>query len=413
MSETHLRRLAWILAIYTVVASGITAVQLFTVADYSRLNWLEAQVRGIVNIGAPLVGLVIIRQQPRHRIGWLWLLIGVLVSFRTVGHAVYYVGGAQPTGHSSLAQFLMWFTEPTNLGVLICQALLLLWFPTGQLLSRRWRYLYFSLFLGVSILFLSTFMAGTNWNGGEVAGGIVINNPYGWLTLDNLPFDHFLNFIGFPAFLTIIISTILAAISLVVRYRSAHRLVRYQIRWFVLGGMIFVILNFVPALTVRDIEITSRGSRWILTIAFSNSLPLYLAVGLAILRYRLYDIDLIIRKTVQYGMVTAVLALVYFGTIILLQSLVGQATGEQSPIIIVLSTLLIAAMFNPLRQRVQTAVDRRFYRQKYDAQQVLADFAETARDEVEMEALQAELLRVVQETMQPNQISVWLKEDSG
>ena len=134
------------------------------------------------------------------------------------------------------------------------------------------------------------------------------------------------------------------------------------------------------------------------------------AFVVTILRYGLYDIDLIIRRTVQYGVVTAVLALVYFGTIILLQTLVGQATGEQSPIIIVLSTLLIAAMFNPLRRRVQTAVDRRFYRQKYDAQQVLADFAQTARDEVDMEALQAELLRVVQETLQPESVSIWVKE---
>jgi predicted component of type VI protein secretion system len=132
-------------------------------------------------------------------------------------------------------------------------------------------------------------------------------------------------------------------------------------------------------------------------------------LAVAVLRYRLYDIDLIIRKTVQYGVLTAVLALVYFGTIILLQSLVGQAMGEQSPIIIVLSTLLIAAMFNPLRRRVQTAVDRRFYRQKYDAQQVLAQFAQTARDETDMEALTDELVRVVQETMQPESMAVWFK----
>jgi K+-sensing histidine kinase KdpD len=137
------------------------------------------------------------------------------------------------------------------------------------------------------------------------------------------------------------------------------------------------------------------------------------AVGIAILRYRLYDIDVIIRKTVQYGVVTAVLALVYFGTIILLQSLVGQAMDEQSPIIIVLSTLLIAALFNPLRQRVQDAVDRRFYRKKYDAAQVLAQFAQTARDEVDMEALQAELLRVIQETLQPESVVVWFKQSEG
>ena len=206
----------------------------------------------------------------------------------------------------------------------------------------------------------------------------------------------------------------------VYRYREmATAVQRQQTKW-VLWAMILnliyqVSLNVIYANPVVN-GLDGRGMLFSLlrttTLTLVTSLvPLSLTA--AIMRYRLWDIDLIIRRTVQYGVVTAVLALIYFGTVILLQSLVGQATGEQSPIIIVLSTLLIAAIFNPLRRRVQTAVDRRFYRQKYDAQQVLAQFAQTARDEVEMEALQAELLRVVQETLQPELVAVWIKPEEG
>jgi hypothetical protein len=138
-------------------------------------------------------------------------------------------------------------------------------------------------------------------------------------------------------------------------------------------------------------------------------LLLPLGLGVAILRYRLFDIDLIIRKTLQYTVVTGVLLLVYFGAVVVLQQVFTRTFGWDSTPVVVLSTLLIAALFNPVRRRVQDTIDRRFFRRKYDAEKVLQQFAATARDETNLDALTAELLRVIQETMQPAHASVWLR----
>jgi len=402
MNETWLRRLAWGLALYAVIVSVVTAVWLFWAADYTRLSWLDVQVRTIVNLGAPILGLVIVRQQPRQRVGWLFLILGVLVSFRGLGYAIYFGNGAQAVGYSPVELFLLWFTELTNVAVLVGQALLLLWFPDGQLPSRRWRFLYVMLAIASALLFVGLFGADPNWNGDNPNRGIAIENPYGFIQMDAIT-------VGFPGFMTLLLSTILAAVSMILRYRSATQVVRSQIRWFVMGGFLFILLNFGPLFFIDDSMLLTNRSRLFYTIAFSGSIFLYLAVGLAILRYRLYDIDLIIRKTLQYTVLSGMLALVYFGMVIILQTVFGAALAD-SPLLIVLSTLLIAALFAPLRQRVQAAIDRRFYRKKYDAQQVLAQFTQVARDETDMDALTAELIRVVQETMQPEKISLWIKK---
>jgi hypothetical protein len=131
------------------------------------------------------------------------------------------------------------------------------------------------------------------------------------------------------------------------------------------------------------------------------------------LRYRLYDIDVIIRKTLVYAALTGLLGLVYFGVIIVLQGIFEAISGQRSPIIIVISTLIIAALFAPLRRRVQDFIDRRFYRRRYDAEKTLSDFGQFVRDETDLEALTAELLRVTQETMQPEQATIWLKQPAN
>ena len=181
-----------------------------------------------------------------------------------------------------------------------------------------------------------------------------------------------------------------------------------QLRWG-LGGMIAGFGMFL---------FTYVGVFWDLSKPVTEFLDAFAVLGfgvmgvtlaIAILRYRLFDIDVIIRKTLVYAVLTALLALVYFGLVVLLQSVFDSVSGQQSPIAIVISTLVIAALFSPLRRRVQAVIDRRFFRKKYDAQQVLAQFAQTARDETDKDVLTAELVRVTQETMQPKTVSIWLK----
>jgi hypothetical protein len=406
MSDTVYRRLAWATAVFAMVLLIISAVVLFLVPDPANTNWLWAQVTAIATLGAPILGLVIVTRQPRQRMGWLWLLWGVVVSFRTVGYAIYYSGGARSTGYSTLAYFFLWSTELANLASLIFPSLLLLWFPGGQLLSRGWRFLYIWLFLASAVLSLALFQPGPNWNGGEATGGIAINNPYGWLPTDAL------SFLVPLAFLSIVLIMILAAVSLIPRYRSSEHVVRLQLRWFVLGGFAFVILTFVPTFFIGRAQLETGIDFLIYILGSLAIVPLYIAVGIAILRYRLYDIDVIIRKTLQYGLLSGLLALVYFGTVLILQTVSGSLIGEQSPVVIVISTLVIAALFGTLRVRVQHVIDRRFFRSKYDAQQVLDQFARAARDETDLDQLKGQLLEAVDSTMRPEQVGLWLRSGS-
>jgi hypothetical protein len=202
------------------------------------------------------------------------------------------------------------------------------------------------------------------------------------------------------------------------RYRHvASSAERQQIKWAV-GGVLAYFIVIVPIIIAAVWFPPTSASPERLAFVLLVQQPIYListlclpvGIAFAILRYRLWDIDVVIRKTLIYSALSGILALVYFGSVLILQQLFGSVVGvERTPVAIVISTLAIAALFTPLRNRVQVIIDRRFYRQKYDAQQVLAQFAQTARDETDLDALTAELTHVVQETLQPEQVSVWLR----
>ena len=201
--------------------------------------------------------------------------------------------------------------------------------------------------------------------------------------------------------------------SQVYRYRRVSNAVQRQQTKWVIVGLLGPILTL--AIWFGNFFLFDAGALpivWqliLLPVMALFNLTLPASIGFAILRYRLWDIDVIIRKTLVYSILTGLLALIYFGGVVLVQQLTRSITAS-SDLAIVVSTLVIAALFFPLRRRVQNAIDRRFYRRKYDAQQVLAHFAATARDEVELDKLTAELINVVNETMQPASVSLWLRE---
>ena len=209
---------------------------------------------------------------------------------------------------------------------------------------------------------------------------------------------------------------VVGLLSQIYRYfRVSKPIQRQQTKWVLIGlsGPILVILlwlTFGSPVITEIIGLRLPGS----LIPITYVIPLFalllpLTIAFSILRYRLWDIDLLIRRTLVYAVLTALLLILYFGSVVLLQQVFRALTGEDSPIVIVISTLVIAALFSPLRRRVQNTIDRRFYRRKYDAQKALAEFAATARDEVNLESLQSELISIVQETVQPEEVSLWLE----
>jgi hypothetical protein len=204
----------------------------------------------------------------------------------------------------------------------------------------------------------------------------------------------------------ILLAVVPAAFSLVLRYRRASGTERQQIKWLALAASL---LGTTIVLDLLAFDVLLGDTLWT-TLYTAVDAGLYVAVGIAILRYRLYDIDVIINRTLAYGALTGVLVAVYLGSVVLLQTLFRALTGGESQLAVVASTLAIAALFNPLRRRIQAFVDRRFYRRKYDAGETLARFGSRLRDETDLDRLGDGLVGVVRETMQPAHASLWLRE---
>ena len=396
--------LAWGLCAVVVVLSLLLPVlalegQRLTLAQFFDVS------SSVLGIPFAVVAALIMSRQPGNRIGWLLMLpalvgpLGWLANFVLTG-----LDSAPP--HPSLPLLLLiWFSGWGWVPFVFPVLLIPLFFPTGRPPGQRWWWVAAAVGIEAAVfILLATFVQDLTPVTANVAWSV--RNPIGFITNEQIEAALA------PWGVALLALAVLCVGSLFVRYRRAGAVERTQLRWLLYACGLFLVV-YLPA--GSDATVTANGEPTlfglILNIGFGlATAAMPVAIAIAILRYRLWDIDVVIRRTLIYTVLSLVLALAYFGSVLVLQNVSRFVTGqEQSGLVVVVSTLAIAALFVPLRSRVQAAIDRRFYRRKYDAAHTLAGFAAGARDEVELAHLTGRLVEVVEETMQPAHVSLWLK----
>ena len=383
--------LAW--AVWAVAVSLVAVSLVLGLANRPEVPLYEVTSTIITPTFATL-GALIVSRRPGNVIGWIFLAAGVLggVQMFSGQYATVALAPDSPTlPGSALAA---WLSTLAQNSFVISILFLVLLFPDGRLLSRRWRPLAWAIgmFIVVSLLIVAL-------TPGPFVDFPSASNPFG---VEGATLPEPVLAAGQLALLACVVAAI---VSLILRFYRSRGEERLQLKWFTYATAVVLLTPLVlSALAPAAFEVLGR-LLW--TLGF---LSLPVAAAVAILRYRLYDIDVIINQTLVYGLLTAVLILVYIGSVFSLQYLLRALTGETSQFVIVASTLVIATLFSPLRRRIQDFIDRRFYRRKYDAAKVLQDLSTRLRNETDLEALDAELMAVVRETMQPSSVSLWLKE---
>jgi hypothetical protein len=397
-------RVAWIIC---ALCLGLATLDLVLVAlnsSHPDVHIPEPWIGHTVSaVAFSLVGAVVGSRRPENPIGWLFCAIGVFAAIVLLSSEYgAYALLAQPDslpGGLAMVWIRAWAWVP-YVGLFV---LLFLVFPEGWPRSRALRW-FTSLVLFV--IAYGTVLAAFSPGPIDAIGGAV-ENPLGMEALRGVGTNSAVG----PLESVLYVLGIVAAASLFGRMRRARGVERQQIKWFAYATVVLVggvVLDF----TVSE----ATGLRWLGEIGFALTMVglagLPIAIGIAVLRYRLYNIDQIINRTFVYGALTATLLTVYVADIVLLQRLFVLITGERSTLAVVASTLMIAALFTPLRRRIQSFIDRRFYRRKYDAAKTLEAFSAQLRNETDLEALSDDLVRVVRETMQPAHVSLWLRSET-
>ena len=386
----------WFLLVRSVQVSGSLGADLTVAGLLLYLPFLAF----------PIVGAFIASARPENPIGWilladglLWMCISVTDFYGLYGLAV---PGSVPFP-LVMAGLNNWLWVPA---VGLFGTYLLLLFPDGRLPSRRWRLL---AWLSGAVIVLASM--GVMLAPGPLQGLGGVRNPFG---VEGVPW---VEDAGTAVLLMLPLCMLASASSLMMRYRRSGGEVREQIKWIAFAASVVVIVYLLVVVTSFVVPsvtwFAAASPLWLNILEYAALVSLTavpIAVGFAVSKYRLYDIDVVINRTLVYGSLTALLALVYLGGVTAAQAIFSTLTGqqEQPQLAIVISTLIIAALFNPLRRRIQSFIDRRFYRGKYDAAKTLEAFSAKLRDETDLDALSTDLVGVIKETMQPAHVSLWL-----
>ena len=387
------RRLAWALWSAAIALSAIGAALVLVSLDAAVPdNW---GFRGYWDVVAPFFatsGLLIARRKPRNAIGWMLLVAGLSSGFggfvqEYATRAVIVAPGSLP-GAVALAWIGSWSWTFSSGPLLTLVPQL---FPTGRPLSPRWRPLVWA---GASFIPLGFFLFGLR--PGPTENATFVENPValsGALAGVREALEG-------PLFVIIALTVAASGASLGVRFRRASGVERQQLKW-VASSAVICGMAFVAMVALN----TSKAGQ-LMVIVGLMTVPI--AIGIAITRYRLYDIDVLINRALVYGATTAGIAAAFFAGIIVFEALLRPITSG-SEVAVAISTLGVLALFQPLRRRVQETVDRRFYRSRYDAARTLDDFSARLRDEVDLDAVRADLVNAVRDTVQPAHASVWLR----
>lgn len=347
--------------------------------------YLEVVFGGML-LAYPTVGALIASRHPGNPIGWIFCAAGLLIVVPT--YATLYAPYSLFARSAPLpgTQYMAWVSDSDIVipGMLAILELLLLLYPSGRLLSREWRVVVWMSVCG-SVLWSLQWATSP----GSLYRYPSIENPFGVGGGAGLVVEA----LGNVGILLLVIAFVVSGLSWVSRWERAEGVERQQLKWFAYGLFAVVISMVYP---------------WFLTPLALAFLPI--AAGIAIFKYRLYDIDIIINRTLVYGALTALLAGAYLGCVVLFQDALRALTGRESDLAVVASTLSIAAVFNPLRRRIQTFIDRIFYRNKYDAQKTLAAFGDRLREDTDLESLSRDFVAVTRETLHPEHVSLWLRE---